>query len=191
MKNIKERLIENTALSKYFGKYRIRNIENLLETMIFASRWLLTPFYVGLVIGIMLLLVKFTQELIHVIWHIFSFSENEIILGILSLIDISLIANLLLIIIFIGYESFVSKIQHMKTHIDRPEWMGQVDFSGMKIKLIGSIVAISAIELLKIFIDVKAYSNTELSWKVGIHGMLVVSGLMFALMDKISSKHQA
>jgi uncharacterized protein (TIGR00645 family) len=158
--------------------------------MIFNSRWLLAPFYVGLVIGILLLLVKFSQELIHVVGHIFDASESEVILAVLTLVDMSLVASLLLIIIFSGYENFVSKILHTENHIDRPEWMGKVDFSGLKIKLIASIVAISAIELLKSFINVSAYSNTELAWKVGIHGMLVVSGVMFALMDRIAgTKH--
>ncbi|MGR6036342.1 MAG: TIGR00645 family protein [Candidatus Nitrosoglobus sp.] len=168
----------------------MKKIEDMLETMIFNSRWLLAPFYVGLVIGILLLLVKFSQELIHVVGHIFDASESEVILAVLTLVDMSLVASLLLIIIFSGYENFVSKILHTETHIDRPEWMGKVDFSGLKIKLIASIVAISAIELLKSFINVSAYSNTELAWKVGIHGMLVVSGVMFALMDRIAgTKH--
>jgi uncharacterized protein (TIGR00645 family) len=168
----------------------MKKIEDMLETMIFNSRWLLAPFYVGLIIGILLLLVKFSQELRHVVGHIFDASESEIILAVLTLVDMSLVASLLLIIIFSGYENFVSKILHTENHIDRPEWMGKVDFSGLKIKLIASIVAISAIELLKSFINVGAYSNTELAWKVGIHGMLVVSGVMFALMDRIAgTKH--
>jgi uncharacterized protein (TIGR00645 family) len=125
-----------------------------------------------------------------VVGHIFDASESDIILAVLTLVDMSLVASLLLIIIFSGYENFVSKILHTENHIDRPEWMGKVDFSGLKIKLIASIVAISAIELLKSFINVGAYSNTELAWKVGIHGMLVVSGVMFALMDRIAgTKH--
>lgn len=91
----------------------------------------------------------------------------------------------LLIVILSGYENFVSKIESA-THRDRPEWMGKVDFSGLKLKLIASIVAISAIELLKSFVNLAAHSNEELAWKLGIHLTLVVSGVLFALTDRIA-----
>ena len=108
----------------------MKAIEHLLEVLIFNSRWLLAPFYLGLVIGIVLLLVKFGQELIHAIPNIFAASESEVVLAVLALVDLSLVANLLLIVIFSGYENFVSKI-NTKGHEDRPEWMGQVDFAGL------------------------------------------------------------
>ncbi len=173
-----------------------KKLEHALEVAIFNSRWLLAPFYLGLVIGIIILLVKFTQEFIHLTGHILSASESEMILAILTLVDMSLIANLLLIIIFSGYENFVSKI-NTAGHEDRPEWMGKVDFSGLKVKLIASIVAISAIELLKAFVRIGTMENLSaehqwtvadqaLAWKVGIHVVLVVSGVLFALMDKIA-----
>jgi uncharacterized protein (TIGR00645 family) len=122
--------------------------------------------------------------------------ESDIILMILTLVDMSLVANLLLIIIFSGYENFVSKID-TAGHEDRPDWMGKVDFSGLKIKVIASIVAISAIELLKAFVNVSnvgtpgtpgiwMIEDKQLAWKVGIHSVLVLSGLLFALMDKIA-----
>jgi len=180
-----------------------KKIEHALEVAIFNSRWLLAPFYFGLVIAVVLLLVKFGQEFLHVIGHIFSASESETILAILTLVDMSLVANLLLIIIFSGYENFVSKID-TAGHEDRPEWMGKVDFSGLKVKLIASIVAISAIELLKAFVRITAVdadlsaphswnaADQALAWKVGIHVVLVVSGLLFAMMDKIAgSAHRA
>lgn len=164
----------------------MKRIEHGLELLMFNSRWLLAPFYIGLVVGILLILIKFTQEFFHVVSHIFTASEGELILAVLTLVDMSLVANLLLIIIFSGYENFVSKIHTGENHEDRPEWMGKVDFSGLKIKLIASIVAISGIELLKAFINVSSYENTHLAWKVGIHVTLVVSGVMFALMDRIA-----
>jgi len=164
----------------------MKKIEHGLELLMFNSRWLLAPFYIGLVVGILLILIKFIQEFFHVISHIFSASESELILAVLTLVDMSLVANLLLIIIFSGYENFVSKIHTGEDHEDRPEWMGKVDFSGLKIKLIASIVAISGIELLKAFINVSYYDNTQLAWKVGIHAVLVASGVMFALMDRIA-----
>ncbi len=163
----------------------MKKIEHALEVVIFNSRWLLAPFYIGLVVGILMLLVKFLQEFLHILPHIFDSSESEVILAILTLVDMSLVANLLIIIIFSGYENFVSKID-TGGHEDRPEWMGKVDFSGLKVKLIASIVAISAIELLKAFVNVSAYTTEQLAWKVGIHAVLISSGVLFALMDKIA-----
>ena len=163
----------------------MKKIEHALEVVIFNSRWLLAPFYIGLVIGILMLLVKFVQEFFHILPRIFDSTESEVILAILTLVDMSLVANLLIIIIFSGYENFVSKID-TRGHEDRPEWMGKVDFSGLKVKLIASIVAISAIELLKAFVNVSAYTTEQLAWKVGIHAVLISSGVLFALMDKIA-----
>ncbi len=163
----------------------MKKVEHALEVLMFNSRWLLAPFYIGLVIGIAMLLVKFVQEFFHILPHIFDSTESEVILAILTLVDMSLVANLLIIIIFSGYENFVSKID-TADHEDRPEWMGKVDFSGLKVKLIASIVAISAIELLKAFVNVAAYTTEQLAWKVGIHAVLITSGVLFALMDKIA-----
>jgi len=163
----------------------MKKVERFLEVLMFNSRWLLAPFYIGLVIGIAMLLVKFVQEFLHIVPYIFEKSESEVVLAILTLVDMSLVANLLIIIIFSGYENFVSKID-TANHEDRPEWMGKVDFSGLKVKLIASIVAISAIELLKAFVNVAAYTTEQLAWKVGIHVVLISSGVLFALMDKIA-----
>lgn len=172
----------------------MKKIENGLELLMFNSRWLLAPFYIGLVVSILLILIKFTQEFFLVIGKLFSATQSELILAVLTLVDMSLVANLLLIIIFSGYENFVSKIHTGEGHEDRPEWMGKVNFSDLKLKLIASIVAISGIELLKAFINVSQYDNTQLAWKVGIHVVLVISGVMFALMDRIAggkdSKHE-
>jgi len=162
----------------------MNSFERTLERLMFGSRWLLAPFYVGLVLAIALLLVKFVREFAHVVPVVLFSTEGQEIVAILSLIDIALVANLLIIIIFAGYENFVSKI-HTEGSEDRPEWMGHVDFSDLKIKLIGSIVAISGIELLKAFMRVAELGNTELAWRVGIHLTLVVSGVMFAVMDRI------
>ncbi len=163
----------------------MKKVEHALEVLMFNSRWLLAPFYIGLVVGIAMLLVKFVQEFFHILPHIFDSTESEVVLAILTLVDMSLVANLLIIIIFSGYENFVSKID-TANHEDRPEWMGKVDFSGLKVKLIASIVAISAIELLKAFVNVAAYTTEQLAWKVGIHAVLISSGVLFALMDKIA-----
>lgn len=163
----------------------MKKIEHFLESLMFNSRWLLVPFYMGLVVAIAMLLVKFVQGFLHIVPHLFTSSESEVVLAILTIVDMSLVANLLLIIIFSGYENFVSRID-TAGHEDRPAWMGKVDFSGLKVKLIGSIVAISAIELLKAFVNVAALTSEQLMWKVIIHVVLVSSGLLFAIMDRIA-----
>lgn len=168
----------------------MKRIELFLEYFMFNSRWLLVPFYIGLIAAIGLLLAKFIKAFFALLPLVFESDGNSVLLGILSLIDITLIANLLLIIIFAGYENFVSKINTGSSE-DRPEWMGHVGFSDLKLKLIGSIVAISAIDLLKYFLNVKdvlthSNGNNELAWLVGIHLTLIFSGVMFALMDRIS-----
>ncbi len=185
----------------------MKAIEHFLEVLIFNSRWLLAPFYLGLMIGMVILLVKFFQEFVHLIPHTLSSSESDVVLAILTLVDMSLVANLLLIIVFSGYENFVSKID-TAGHEDRPDWMGKVDFSGLKMKVIASIVAISAIELLKAFVNIGAQldamaaatatgavaatanwswtpADKSLLWKVIIHIVLVTSGVLFAVMDRI------
>lgn len=154
----------------------------------FGSRWLLAPLYVGLVLSITLLLIKFAKEFYFLADGIMTTESGDLIIGILSLIDICLIANLLIIIVYAGYENFVSKL-HTGDHEDRPDWMGHVDFSDLKIKVIGSIAAISAIELLKAFMNAEQLSNTALGWKVGIHLTFVASGVLFALMDRLNPKH--
>lgn len=169
---------------------QMKQVELALEHFMFASRWLLVPFYVGLVAAVALLLIKFGNAFMMLMPVIFAGDNNAALLGILTLVDITLVANLLLIIIFAGYENFVSKIDTGDNE-DRPDWMGHVGFSDLKLKLIGSIVAISGIELLKYFINVKEMlaqpnGNDQLAWLVGIHLTLVFSGVMFALMDRIS-----
>ena len=115
-------------------------LEKFIENLMFASRWLLAPFYFGLIISLFFLLIVFIKEIVHFLLH-FSTNETELILFILTLIDLSFAGNLLLIVIFSGYENFVSKI-NISDHEDKPEWMGTVDFGGLKLKLISSIVAI-------------------------------------------------
>lgn len=168
----------------------LEKIENGLEELIFKSRWLLAPFYVGLVVSIALLLVKFGQELWHMTLHVFTMAESDMIIGILALVDMALVGSLLLMIIFSGYEIFVSKID-VDDHEDRPEWMGTIDFSGLKLKVIGAIVAISAIDLLKTFMNIPEQVTDadaeSIKWKVIVHMAFVLSGVFFALMDRIAA----
>lgn len=160
-------------------------LEHLLEKILFKSRWLLAPFYLGLVLSILLLLVKFVEEFWHMLSTIITIPADELVIDILHLIDLSLIASLLIIIVLSGYESFVSKID-VGEHEDKPSWMGKLGFSELKIKVIGSIVAISAIDLLTVYLNMSEHTETELFWKVVIHLTFVVSGVLFAVMDKIA-----
>lgn len=164
--------------------------EKLLETGLFRARWLMAPFYVGLVAALGALLLVFVREAIHEFGQLATMSTEDAILMVLSLIDLSLAGNLLLIVIFSGYENFVSKIDTGSDE-DRPDWLGTVDFSGLKMKLIASIVAISAIALLKAFMHLAegdAIDNLHMIWLVVIHFTFVVSGVMLALMDWLAAK---
>lgn len=176
-------------------------IEKGLEETLFRSRWLLAPLYLGLVGALVILLVKFVKKFILIIPNVLTMEGPELIVQILGLVDIVLVANLLLMIILSGYENFVSKIDTIKRHVDRPDWMGKVDYGGLKLKVIGSIVAISSIELLRTFISIQQYlegasrmdvttqaapSTVYIGWLIGLHITFVVSGLLFAITEKIS-----
>ena len=168
-------------------------MERFLENAMYASRWLLAPVYFGLSLGLIALTIKFFQEIFHILPHIFSVSESELILTLLSLVDMTLVGGLLVMVMFSGYENFVSKLD-VEDGGDRPDWMGTVDFSGLKMKLIASIVAISGIHLLKVFMSLgkgdpaHAASAETMQWMVIIHLTFVVSGVLLALMDWLSAK---
>ncbi|MDB5541012.1 MAG: hypothetical protein JWQ89_2739 [Devosia sp.] len=170
--------------------YRKPVIERVLESFLFNARWLMAPFYLGLVVALVALLVVFVGELVHELPKLLTMNAEDAILLALSLIDLSLAGNLMLIVIFSGYENFVSKIDTGDDE-DRPAWMGTVDFSGLKMKLIASIVAISAIALLRAFMRLSEGAVIEdrtLAWLVGIHVTFVVSGVLLALMDLLAGK---
>lgn len=163
----------------------MNRIERVIEKGLFASRWLMAPFYIGLVGALVVLLYAFMAELWHFAVNLEALTPDKAVLGVLALIDLSLAGNLLLIVIFSGYENFVSKFD-VSDHEDRPEWQGTVDFSGLKLKLIASIVAISGIHLLKVFMDVDKYNERAITAMVVIHLVFVISGVLLALMDKIA-----
>ncbi len=166
-------------------------LERILETGLFQARWLIAPFYVGLVVALVMLLGSFCYELYMAVIAHFSLDPEAVILMVLTLIDLSLAGNLVIIVIFSGYENFVSKIDtHDNT--DRPSWMGTLDFSGLKMKLIGSIVAISVISLLRAFMELAKtgaeLDEKKLGWMIGLHITFLASGVLFALMDWIASR---
>jgi uncharacterized protein (TIGR00645 family) len=162
----------------------MKQVERGIERILFNSRWLMAPFYLGLVISLAVLLFKFVMMLAEFILHAPAAKESDIILGVLSLIDVSLTGNLILIVVFSGYENFVSKIDP-RGHPDWPDWMTKVDFAGLKQKLLASIVAISAIQVLKAFMNIDAvFDPQKMAWLVGVHLVFVVSALLLALSDR-------
>ncbi|MGE5156797.1 MAG: TIGR00645 family protein [Gemmatimonas sp.] len=163
-------------------------VERGLESVIFNSRWLMAPFYIGLAVSLVVLLLKFLMMLWEFILHAVGSKESDIILGVLSLIDVALVGNLILIVMFSGYENFVSKIDS-GGHPGWPEWMTKVDFAGLKQKLLASIVAISAIQVLKAFMNIDAaFDATKMVWLVGVHLVFVISALLLALSDRWSAE---
>ncbi|MCF1710518.1 TIGR00645 family protein [Tabrizicola sp. J26] len=168
-------------------------VEHRFERLLFISRWLMAPMYLGLVIALGMLMVVFLRDLWKYALKTLTMTPEDIILASLTFIDLTLAANLLLIVIFSGYENFVSKLE-VGDDVDRPEWMGTVDFGGLKMKLIASIVAISGIHLLKRFMEIgesvadARFGETELYWLTIIHLSFVVTGVMLALMDWLTAK---
>ena len=168
------------------------SVERGFEKVLYASRWLMAPMYLGLALALALLAVVFLRETLAVMPKVMSMTSNDAILVILKLIDLTLAGNLLLIVLFSGYENFVSKFD-FDTGTDRPAWMGKVDFSALKMKLIASIVAISAIDLLKWFMGLDEVADLagveqRSMWMVVIHLTFVVSGVLMALMDYLTSR---
>jgi uncharacterized protein (TIGR00645 family) len=165
-------------------------LESSMEKVIFGGRWLLAPLYLGLLLSLIPLLIRFFKDFIGLIDLTMNADMHQITLKILELLDTVLLGNLIIIIIFAGYENFVSKINVAESSEDRPHWMGRVDYSGLKIKLIGSLVAISVIELLKDFMHEGDFDAKREMWRIGIHLTFVVSGVLFALMDFIADKRE-
>ena len=168
----------------------MNQLTHFIEVILFRSRFLLAPLYLGLVGALLLLTYRFIIEFIHIFEKVGEASAQTFTLDLLALLDLTLLANLILMVIFAGYENFVSKIEVAHNSVDRPHWMGTIDFSGLKIKLIGSLVALSVIELLKDFIDLSNVGTEEVSqgviWRILIHLTFVASGVLFAVMDWIA-----
>jgi uncharacterized protein (TIGR00645 family) len=166
----------------------MKTVERAIELVIFNSRWLMAPFYLGLVIALAVLLFQFGVDLFEFVLHARGAGESAVILGVLGLVDITFTGSLIVIVIFSGYENFVSKIDAAE-HPDWPDWLAKVDFSGLKQKLMASIVAISAIQVLKAFMNLDKYPDTtKLAWLVGIHVVFVLTTLMLAFADRIGEQ---
>lgn len=164
--------------------------QRLLERFLFASRWLLAPFFILLTLGLLALVFKALQHTWTFVVQLPSESESEVIVAVLGYIDLTLTALLIVIVILAGYESFVSRFT-LDEDGYRPAWLTKVDFSGLKLRLLSSIVAISAIQLLRLFLDVSETSNRDLAWSVGIHLTFVLSSVLLALTDRLAAREAA
>jgi uncharacterized protein (TIGR00645 family) len=164
-----------------------------IPMLIFGSRWLQLPLYIGLIIAQGVYVVLFLKELWHLFAHAFDFSEQQIMLAVLGLIDVVMISNLLVMVIVGGYETFVSRL-NLQGHPDEPEWLNHVNASALKIKLAMAIIGISSIHLLRTFIeaggltsDKTAYTETGVMWQTIIHGVFIMSAIGIAIVDKLSN----
>jgi len=162
----------------------MKKIENIFEGIIFSSRWIQAPIYGGLIIGAVLYAYKFLIELIHLCVTVGTIKEEVLMLGILTLVDISMVLNLLVMVIIGGYATFVSRM-HLEEHEDRPDWLEKIDAGTLKVKLAGALVGISGIHLLKSFIDISKKDFEQVKWQIVIHVVFLFSTLMLAYTEKI------
>ncbi len=160
-------------------------LERFIERTLFASRWLLAPLYLGLALGLIALGIKFFQHAFHAIVHVFTMEEADLVLVVLALIDISLVGSLIVMVMFSGYENFVSRID-AATEKDTLGWLGKLDSGTLKLKVAASIVAISSIHLLRVFMKAESTENDKIMWYVILHLTFVVSAVLLGVLDKMS-----
>ncbi|MES3007133.1 MAG: TIGR00645 family protein [Pseudomonadota bacterium] len=160
-------------------------MERLIESLMLKARWLLAPIYLGLSLAMIALMVKFFQEVVHLFLHIFSSSEAEVVLVVLSLIDISLVGGLLVMVMMSGYENFVSELD-ASSEGEKLSWLGKMDASSLKMKVAASIVAISSIHLLRVFMNIDNVNPDLMKWYVIVHLTFVVSAFAMGALDRIT-----
>jgi uncharacterized protein (TIGR00645 family) len=160
-------------------------IERTVERLLFASRWILAPVYLGLSLALVVLAVKFFQEVWHIISTVFVIGEADLVLTLLAMVDLVLVGSLIVMVMFSGYENFVSKID-VGDESEKLGWLGKLDAGTLKLKVAASIVAISSIHLLQKFMDVEKIDNDKLLWYVIIHMTFVVSALLMGWLDRIA-----
>jgi uncharacterized protein (TIGR00645 family) len=165
-------------------------MSNVLSRLIFMSRWFQVPLYLGLIVILLAYTYRFILELAHLVFHIHSATDTAIMLGVLDLIDGVMIANLLIMVIMGGYETFVSRLG-LETHPDQPEWLDHLDAGGMKVKLALALIGISSIHLLRTFIDPNKLSDAHIFWQVAIHLTLMLSALAIAWTNHLLARNTA
>lgn len=168
----------------------MQRIERRLETIMLAGRWLMLPFFVGLLIAILLLLYKFGVELIGGFQRLPGASSAEVIVRVLNLVDYVLTANLILIVIFAGYDNFIARLQTAKD-VPLPDGITKIGFTDLKQKILGSIVALAAVEMLEVYMNLQTYPDTsKLGWMIGMQVTFVASMLVLALADRLGENHR-
>jgi uncharacterized protein (TIGR00645 family) len=160
-------------------------LEKAVDRTLFACRWLLAPVYLGLSLALIALGVKFFQEAFHVIADIMTLGEADLVLKVLAMIDLVLVGSLIVMVMFSGYENFVSRIDH-DSGKDAPAWLSKIDSGTLKLKVAISIVAISSIHLLRIFMNAHQTPNDKILWYVVLHLTFVVSAVLLGVLDKMS-----
>jgi uncharacterized protein (TIGR00645 family) len=169
-------------------------LEEVTEKALFASRWILAPIFLGLSLALIALGFKFFQQAWHIFGDLIDMSESNLVLTVLAMIDIVLVGSLIIMVMFSGYENFVSTIDSKGT--DSLSWLGKLDAGTLKLKVAASIVAISSIHLLRIFMQIgdmkeQTYSNNQVMWYVIVHMTFVVSAVLLGVLDKMSfAKHR-
>jgi uncharacterized protein (TIGR00645 family) len=164
-------------------------VERLLRKLLFASRWLLAPLYVGVALCLLALVFQAGQKLYQFGTSFLQQSESATLLMVLGIVDLTLTGSLLVLVIFSGYENFISRVEDAESRT-WPEWMARIDFAGLKLKLMSSLVAISAVRLLEAFMNIEHETQTNLAWYIGIHLTFVVSSLALALSERLSDDHK-
>lgn len=160
-------------------------MERFFENLMYRSRWILAPIYLGLSLAVLALGIKFFQELVHMLLHVTTLKEAEMILIVLSLIDIAMVGGLLVMVMMSGYENFVSQLD-IDDNVEKLSWLGKMDTSSLKAKIAASIVAISSIHLLKVFMDAQQIANDKLLWFVVIHLTFVASAFAMGYLDIVT-----
>ncbi|NKI19038.1 TIGR00645 family protein [Spongiibacter sp. KMU-166] len=160
-------------------------MERFVENLMYGARWILAPIYIGLSLALFMLGLKFFQEIIHHMPMIFAMKEADLVLLVLSLIDMALVGGLLVMVMFSGYENFVSQLD-IDEGREKLSWLGKVDSGTLKNKVAASIVAISSIHLLKVFVNTENIDTTYLKWYVIIHLTFVASAFAMGYLDKIT-----
>jgi len=161
--------------------------ERFIERLMYSTRWILAPIYLGLSLALVALAIKFFQEVIHVLTDVTVLPEADLILITLSLIDIALVSGLIVMVMFTSYENFVSRLD-IRESTEKLEWLGTLDTNSLKNKVAASIVAISSIHLLKVFMNASNIDNDKLLWYLVIHLTFVISAVAMGMLDKITRK---
>ena len=166
-------------------------MESLFEKLFYSARWILAPLFLGLSLALLALALKFFQEVWHVLPHVFELSESDLILSLLSMVDMGLVGGLLVMVMYSSYANFVSRLDLDATDSERLGWLGKMDAGSLKNKVAASIVAISSIHLLRIFMNISTIENDKLLWYVIVHLTFVLSALVMCWIDLLTRKaHQ-